>query len=191
MKRVILILCFMLLYCAEASAHPFTPKYEAAYIEAAEYWGQPVSQCQSIETHIIPLEKGSDGRYIYGLATIPKPGQIVPVCIYYLAELLGPCELKFTARHEYGHLLGFEHSPDPASVMFHEFQKSLCLDEYTRSKPRRVRKPHRVYRHGSYRLHDARKVRRCLTRKIGTCTYHTCCKCSGSGSITRRKDKKK
>lgn len=125
-----------LLYAADANAAPFTSKYEAAYVAAAKWWGQEPTQCQSIEKQIIPLEPAdTPGMVVFGRATEPKPGEVVEHCIYYLAVKLSPCVLKWTARHEYGHLLGLGHSDDPNDVMYKSYRPELCPSEAQGPRP--------------------------------------------------------
>jgi hypothetical protein len=104
---------------APAHAAPFTPELDRAYNVAVGFWHASPVDCTTLDRQIVPVAAMPEGAE--GWATIPaQPGP----CVLYLSRTLAAprwferaCAVLI---HEVGHLLGFQHSADPANVMFPE-----------------------------------------------------------------------
>jgi matrixin len=127
-----------------AIAAPFTPRMQFAFELANEHWGGPPPNCTTIDAQIVDPSDFEPGQA--GEATIPAEGWSGP-CILYLASWLAPsnvfesmCAVMF---HEDGHLHGFEHSPNPKSIMYPSvrFVPRACqrADLWLMNHPRRLR----------------------------------------------------
>lgn len=111
---------------ATAQAAPFPPRLNFAYSLAIDYWGQTPQACASIDKQIVPagsLGNPLSGFAISGRATQPSddapPASVN--CILWIdrayAEPIIFDLLCAVMVHNVGHLLGKEHSEDPADVM--------------------------------------------------------------------------
>lgn len=115
MKRAALLAAVLLaLGAGSAEARPFGQVEEAAYQEAAAYWGAMPDLCTSVTKEVVaPGSLGVDEKGRDVAARADQPDQIPMPCHVWLEEdALGP-QLCTTLRHEYGHLLGYGHE-DPA-----------------------------------------------------------------------------
>jgi len=114
MKRVLLLGFVLAIGLAGmAQARPFGPAEEAAYGEAVAWWGQSPTLCGEVVKSVsAPIQEAA------GEATQPVESQ--PVCYLTISPgiVSSPGVLCLVMRHEVGHLLGYGHSTDPASVMF-------------------------------------------------------------------------
>jgi matrixin len=117
MKRVLLLAVVLLaLGASSAKAEPFGPEENQAYEIAIGYWGREPTQCKTIEKTVEAVD-GEGGH-----ATQPSP-EVAPYsmpCVLVInPEATHPfgvlCDVM---AHEVGHLLGYGHSTDPASVMY-------------------------------------------------------------------------
>jgi hypothetical protein len=108
-KRVFLLAVVLLaLGVSEAHAAPFGPAEEQAYGEAEAFWGRSPTLCTTIRKEVAP----ADQLGAFGVATMPTaPGP----CEMVIAEGQSGEFLCSIVRHEYGHLLGFDH-PEMASL---------------------------------------------------------------------------
>lgn len=108
-----------------AAAAPFPPRLNFAYDLATAYWGEQPVACATLDRQIVP--PGSLGNpfigAISGRATQVPPGAAPESvnCFLYIdrayAEPIIFDLLCAVMVHNVGHLLGYEHSPDPHSVM--------------------------------------------------------------------------
>lgn len=110
----------IVLLTAPASAAPFTPSLNLAYRTAQHYWGAPPTLCTSIDAEVVPDGSIGDLRGEATIPTTPAP------CHVYVIRGLAPARSFPLACavvvHEYGHLLGYGHSTDPANIMYPEVQ---------------------------------------------------------------------
>lgn len=117
-RAVSLAVAVLAFTASTADAHPFTPKYEAAYVEALNFWGSEPENCISLSKEIVPVgtPRPRDGETNYwGLAT--QPTEPVDCILWVVSKLPSDCALEHVMRHEVGHLLGYGHSDDPSSPM--------------------------------------------------------------------------
>ncbi|HSC21428.1 MAG TPA: matrixin family metalloprotease [Solirubrobacterales bacterium] len=112
---------------AIAVAGSFTPELEGDYAFAAHWWGLDPTGCSEIVRETVsPAEIDGDA----GRATQPVPDAAPAPCAIEIApeavqgEL--PCVEEEVVLHEYGHLLGFDHSAVPGSIMSAERQSNWC-----------------------------------------------------------------
>lgn len=104
---------------APCQAAPFTPELNRAYNVAVRFWHQAPSNCTSLDREIVAdaaMPEESEGWAT--IASEPTP------CVLFIRRTLAAprwferaCAVLI---HEVGHLLGFQHSEDPANVMYPE-----------------------------------------------------------------------
>ena len=108
-----------------ASAAPFTPELEADYAYAEQWWGAVPAGCSSVTKELVPgAQIEASGR-----ATQPE-GPPIPCTIWIAEGLPSACFQREVVLHEYGHLLGYGHSEDPASIMYPTVPGTLCKAEW-------------------------------------------------------------
>jgi hypothetical protein len=131
MKRLLLLgIALFFLGTASAQARPFGPVEEADYAYAQAFWDvQSPPLCGEVVKTVEPTALGTPGD-----ATMPTT--FTPTCVMQISEepveSNGPGIVCIAIIHEYGHLLGLAHSPDPGSVMYPEPATSLvpyCLEQ--------------------------------------------------------------
>jgi hypothetical protein len=110
-----LLLVALLALCAflppSAGAAPFGEAEQNALARAASYWGRAPLQCAVVIGEVVPVGSLAHPEAT-GEATMPPPTGEVIDCRIWIVEDLTPPMLCLTMRHEYGHLLGFDHD-DP------------------------------------------------------------------------------
>jgi hypothetical protein len=170
MKRMAgaIAVAILLAIPAAAQAAPFPPRLNFAYDLAIGYWGQAPTACSSIDKQIVP--PGSLGNpmigAISGRATqVPagaRPGSVS--CSLYIdrayAEPIIFDLLCAVMVHNVGHLLGYEHSPDPSNVMNEDIPVPPLCDVKGRESTRlyflRMRF-HRLQAHSGARFEEIRR----------------------------------
>jgi len=156
MVKRLLVLAAVLLAVgvAEATAAPFTPALEADYAFAAAWWGATPTGCSSVTREMVPWAQIEAN----GQATQPSPWAAPAPCVFVIAEdLAPPCLERETVLHEYGHLLGYSHNEEPASIMnAQQLPGFLCREEREALARRNQEEGAALFRH---RL--KREVRRC------------------------------
>jgi|GEM_PF-4500004 len=143
--RVLLLAIVVLTVGASGvQAAPFTPELEADYQAALAWWGVPApSQCASVAREIL-LTGDPEGEGVAERATQPEPGETGVECRIRLFEpalaqqFPSACEKEATIRHAVGHLLGYGHSTDPASIMNPARLNSACPDPVEELRWRRL-----------------------------------------------------
>lgn len=117
---------------SSAQAAPFTPELEADYQAALDWWGVPSPpQCASVTREVLTVDE-PEGHS--GGANMPLPGETNLACFIRLYEpslsLQYPtaCEREALMRHEVGHLLGYDDSEDPHSIMSGVGLHKACPD---------------------------------------------------------------
>lgn len=98
----------LLLVPATAEARPFGPPEQNAFAQAAAYWGRSPTQCRVVTGEVVPAGSLRDPS-ASGEATVPPASGEMIDCRVWVVEGLTPLGLCFTMRHEYGHLLGYDH----------------------------------------------------------------------------------
>ena len=107
----------------EGYALGFDADAEAAFTIAVEYWGGPAARCRSTTKIMAPVlfAKDSEGEEevgVGGMSTIPYLSQPPINCFILLRSGMTFAQDCYVATHEVGHLHGFGHSTDPASIMY-------------------------------------------------------------------------
>lgn len=112
-------LAVLLALAAPARAAPFTPELERAYSTALRFWHTTPSNCKSLDREIVA--DAAMPEQAEGWATIAD--EPTPCVLWLRRTLAGPRWIERACAvliHEVGHLLGYQHSADPANVMYPE-----------------------------------------------------------------------
>ncbi|MGB7589030.1 MAG: matrixin family metalloprotease [Solirubrobacterales bacterium] len=128
MKRLLgaMVIAIFLALSIAAHAAPFPPRLNFAYDLAVQFWGREPMACSTIDKQVVPhgsLDHLGNAAVAAGVATqVPTqapPGSVG--CILWIDRTYaqpivfdGLCAVMV---HEVGHLLGMQHSSNPADVM--------------------------------------------------------------------------
>lgn len=161
-RLTIIALCLAALavgiFAATAKAAPFTPELETDFAYAAEWWGATPTGCSSLTREVVPTLPGE----VNGEATRPVAGAAPVPCIIVIREGMPSCERREVVLHEYGHLLGYGHSEDPADVMYPKPTGAICRGVLAATFAAELRHEMRRCRHlrpGRHRRECWRRVR--------------------------------
>lgn len=118
-----------------SSAGAAAPEVEVDYQLALGYWSiSAPPSCSSVTfaTSAVPADEAIYPGGAIASATIPTAlREACVVTTYPLWETTGPCMRRMVMRHEVGHLQGYEHSPDPDSIMHAPINEALwCPEEF-------------------------------------------------------------
>jgi hypothetical protein len=104
------------------------PSLLTPYAEALAAWGQePTGRCDSValsegQTPILPTQAGAREASAYAYFG-------TRACRIIIHPGIAACALPLLMEHEVGHLLGYEHSADPTSVMYPEAHVEAGCEE--------------------------------------------------------------
>lgn len=134
----VLLLAVVVLTVAATPVHaqPFSVEADQAFSEAEAWWGRQPEGCSSITKELVAPGSLDDAEGSHaGEATVPPKAELPPgflpipanlpkvPCEVWIVEGLTRVSLCSVMRHEYGHLLGYQHS-DPAMAQLPPCQPS-------------------------------------------------------------------
>lgn len=161
------VLLAVVVLSSVAQAAPFGLAEDQAYEEAKAWWGRdPIpTLCTSVEKELFPPGTITDDQgSVDGQATAPGAGlplgfyPVAAPCVLRIAEGLAPDRLCTVMRHEFGHLLGYEHSdPELANMPPCESQTPSASEEAEAERRRASWTNWRERREWCQRLHREQK----------------------------------
>lgn len=107
-----------------------TPTIYRALWAARQFWGREPAHCREVWVYV--LGEAKLPWPILGQATIPPKHWRIELCTLYLREEFNDpanwTKACTVTTHEFGHLLGYEHSPDANNIMFPLYLPSIVPD---------------------------------------------------------------